>query len=782
MTTKKTAFYAYPGKPTEIAQTIRMAIAAFNSTSTTYNLEAWERNDISGIPLTAPIFSKISGGEFLAADVTYLNENVAFEIGYAIGSKKRVLLFVNNAHNGDRDLAGDIGIFDTLGYELYEDSQTLTSLLVSRTDFSPIEFEVAINHQQPVYIIEPSKKNDAHLMLVSRTKKARWKYRSFNPDEDVRLSALDAIQHVAQSAGVITPLQPEYIQNSKEQNIRAMFVAGLAVALEIPTLIIHPTEFKPPLDIRDLTKKYHHPDDIKDAVQAFSLEINDFSQQTRSKKSTTSTILTKLSVGEPTAENEMTTLADYYLSTDEYQRALRGEVNLVVGRKGSGKTALFVQLRDTKRAKKPNIVVDLKPEGFQLVKLKEQVLDFLTAGAQQHLITAFWEYILLLEVTYKVLEKDREVHNRNPRLTVPYARLNALYGNTELSQEGDFRERLTKLSERLIDEFFVKFDPENPQADKNVRRNITTNQVTEILYQHDLHNLYETLIAYLLLKEEVWLLFDNIDKGWNVEGIGDADIIILRCLVNATRKIERELKRREIQFHAIVFVRDDVYSLLMQGSADYGKEMRASLDWSDIDLLCEVLKRRIEFSMSAGDEGQHEAKWTEICVSHYSGEPWLEFMAGRSLMRPRNLLKLFRYSLAYAINMQHQRIESEDITRGLRTYAQDLVIEVDRELGDVFPQAKKLVYEFSEENPEFSREELSTLVQCTGLDEPSADRVISFLMYYGILGVKRTGEETLYIYDVNYDIEMLHVRLRKWGGSSKYIVNPALWPALKIHT
>ena len=39
MTTKKTAFYAYPGKPTEIAQTIRMAIAAYNSTSTTYNLE-----------------------------------------------------------------------------------------------------------------------------------------------------------------------------------------------------------------------------------------------------------------------------------------------------------------------------------------------------------------------------------------------------------------------------------------------------------------------------------------------------------------------------------------------------------------------------------------------------------------------------------------------------------------------------------------------------------------------------------------------------------------------
>ena len=70
----------------------------------------------------------------------------------------------------------------------------------------------------------------------------------------------------------------------------------------------------------------------------------------------------------------------------------------MVGRKGSGKTALFVQLRDAKRSRRANIVVDLKPDGYQLVKLKERVLDFLTEGAQQHLITALWEYILLLEI------------------------------------------------------------------------------------------------------------------------------------------------------------------------------------------------------------------------------------------------------------------------------------------------------------------------------------------------------------------------------------------------
>jgi hypothetical protein len=558
MTEKKAAFYAYPGTPTEIAQTIQTAVIGFNAASANYNLEGWERNDISGIPLTDPIFSKISAAAFLAADITYVNENVAFEVGYAIGIKKRCLLFVNTALNADRELANNIGIFDTLGYEQYENSQTLTNLLVSRTDFSPINFKAATNHQQPIYIVEPAKKNDAHLMLVSRTKKARWKYRSFSPDEDVRLSALEAIRHVAQSAGVIAPLQSTSIQHSKEHNIRAMFVAGLAIALEIPTLIIHSTELAPPLDVRDLTKKYRHPNDIADAVQAFSLDITDFSQKAQLTPSFASTVLAKLSIGDPTAENEMDTLGDYYLSTDEYQRALRGEVNLVVGRKGSGKTALFVQLRNTKRERKPNIVVDLKPEGYQLVKLKERVLDFLTVGAQQHFITALWEYILLLEITYKVLEKDREVHLRDHRLTAPYATLREQYGDTELSQEGDFRERLLKLSDQVIHEFFRQFGLSDSQATLKSRINITTNQVTEILYQHDIRKLYETLVRYLLLKEEVWLLFDNIDKGWNVEGISREDILILRCLLNASRKIEREFRGREIRFHSVVFVRDDV--------------------------------------------------------------------------------------------------------------------------------------------------------------------------------------------------------------------------------
>jgi hypothetical protein len=55
---------------------------------------------------------------------------------------------------------------------------------------------------------------------------------------------------------------------------------------------------------------------------------------------------------------------------------------MIVGRKRAGKTALFSQLRNEKRSNARNIVVDLKPKGYQLIRLKEDVLDYLAEGAR----------------------------------------------------------------------------------------------------------------------------------------------------------------------------------------------------------------------------------------------------------------------------------------------------------------------------------------------------------------------------------------------------------------
>jgi hypothetical protein len=489
----------------------------------------------------------------------------------------------------------------------------------------------------------------------------------------------------------------------------------------------------------------------------------------------TRTLLEALSIGDPRAENEMPTLGLYYLRTDQFERTVRGEANLVVGRKGSGKTALFIQVRDKIRSDKRNVVVDLKPEGFQLIKLKEDILTYLSEGARQHLITAFWEYLILLEVAYKILEKDQNTYRYNHALHDLYLTLRVTYQNAEIATEGDFSERLTVLSESLIARYKSAYGSADAQR-------LSAAQVTELLYKHDLKQLRQLISRYLNHKQSVWVLFDNLDKGWSTHGVDVIDAIILRCLVDAGRKIEREMRRDEHDFHCIVFVRNDVYDHLMQNSADYGKEARAALDWSDPDMLREMLRLRLVNGMKGKlDAYDFHTIWRELCASHYVGEETSTYLIDRSLMRPRNLLKIFNHCRGFATNLGRQKIAEQDIEKGLSAYSHDLLEELDRELADVYPEAKDLLYYFLDAPAVLTSPQLEAILTEAGIDKSAREKVVDFLLYYGVIGT-RLGDADHFIYSVNYDLKVLKIRASRHTEAADYVVNPAFWPALGIRT
>ena len=483
-------------------------------------------------------------------------------------------------------------------------------------------------------------------------------------------------------------------------------------------------------------------------------------------------ILSRLTIGDPMAENEFQTLGNYYLRREEFHRTLRGEVNLVVGRKGSGKTALFSQLRDQLRRDPTIVVLDLKPEGYQLVKLREQVVDFLHAGAKDHLITSFWEYLLLREVAHKLIRKDHQRHLRDHLLYPHYANLKEAYQESPHLVEGDFSERLASLAESVSDEFQSRFGSEQD-------RRLSADDVTEIVQSGSLHKLRRAISKYLEYKNGVWILFDNLDKGWATPGPSGDDILMLRCLIDGARKCQRDMQSAGHVFHSIVFVRNDVYDLLMKESADFGKEMRASLDWNDPDVLREMLRLRLIQNDFPADEGFPKV-WNAICVSHYQSEETSQYLIDRCLMRPRNLLKLFNHCKASATNLQHETISAEDIEKGVRNYSNDLVVEADQELSNIEPAAADLIYHFIGEDSEFSLEELEVAFSERSIPEERFWDLVRFLLYFGFFGVKIGGDDPRYIFDVGYDMKRLEVPIGRAGSAVQYVLNPAFWPALGV--
>ena len=714
----------------------------------------------------------------LVADITRLNFNVTYEVGYAIGKKKRVLLICNEALTGDKDLTRDVGIFDTLGYLNYANSDQLATVLRNELDFSPIKIdENQTNTRTPVYILLTRIKGDAVIRIVSRVKKARLQFRSFDPEEQGRLSAREAIENVACSHGVIVPLLSKDHVEARLHNLRAAFVAGIANALDKQLLLLQLGNGPVPLDYRDFVSEYKELDHINDHIGDFASAVTARLQAgVAPAVSEPQTFLARINLGASAAENEMLELGDYFLETDEYHRTLREEVQIVTGRKGSGKTAVFAQVRNRLRQDKQVIVLDLKPEGFQLLKFKELVLDLLQEGTKEHTITAFWEYLLLLEICHKLLEKDKMYHMHDHRIYEPYQALSKTYREDAFIAEGDFAERMLKLTQRIADDFQYALG----SGDK--KRRLSSAEITDLLYKHDIAKLRTELTNYLGFKKGVWILFDNLDKGWPAHGVSPEDVITVRCLLDALAKLERNLRKGEILCRGIIFIRNDVYELLVEATPDRGKTSRVAVDWTDPELLRELLRRRF-VSGTRSEVTTFDQIWPQICVSHIGGEESSQYIIDRCLMRPRALIELLHHCRSHAVNLGHKSIELEDIKQGEEAYSTDLVSNVCFEIRDVYPESSDILYAFIDMPARLSDSTVRNLIGKLIKNNEMIEKILELLLWYGVLGLLREDGEVTYIYTVKYDIKRLKALIQKRTGSEPiYYVNPAFWKGLEIRS
>lgn len=86
-------------------------------------------------------------------------------------------------------------------------------------------------------------------------------------------------------------------------------------------------------------------------------------------------LLTRVDLGDLAAENEIRGLRHYFVETGQAVRARQGHARLVTGRKGTGKTAIFYDVRSAVTRGHDRLIIDLKPEGHQFLQLREALLD-----------------------------------------------------------------------------------------------------------------------------------------------------------------------------------------------------------------------------------------------------------------------------------------------------------------------------------------------------------------------------------------------------------------------
>jgi hypothetical protein len=710
----------------------------------------------------------MSAARAIVADITTLNLNVMFELGYAVGLRKPVIPIRDLSYARDKRLLEEIGIFDVIGYQDFQGSEQLSRIFAGVLDARPIKLsDVTPSLIEPTYLVRCPYDLDAATRVVSAIKKsAFYRFRAFDPAETARLSVYEAFKQVSLSFGVLVHMIDPSREGSVVHNARCAFVAGISCALGKRTLMLQEGLHKHPIDYRELVVPYDTVRVVNSAVSQFVRDVADAMSAHMPRSSQPIELLERLDLGDTAAENEITSLTSYFVKTPQYQQARKGHARLVVGRKGSGKTAVFYAVRAAVKSRN-SLIIDLKPDGHHFTKLREQVLDHLREGVQLHTLTSFWSYLLLLEVAKKVLDAEQRSAWNNNVVLESFRELKAEYERHALDTEGDFSERIMALVATVT----VRF----PGAENGL---LQGPQITQMIYQRDIARLRELVTAHLAPYEDVWLLFDNIDKGWSSAGATRADIAVVRSLLDATRKLQDDLNRVRINFHSIVFLRKDIYELLADQTPDRGKESVASLDWSDEQLLEELLKRRFERNPEVS--GDFRQIWARFFPAHVGSEDSFRYMIARSLYQPRAVLNFVSKCLQVAVGRDHRFVAEEDILTAEKAFSEDMFKNLHFEIRDVRPQYHNILQGFVGYAQTLAIEDITLIASQAGVQESDIPQVLDALMWFAFIG-PATSAGARYSYEMSYDLGKLKALQRGIPPEKQmFAVHPAYHKALEI--
>lgn len=762
MTKQSTAFLAYPAQDALIAETLEATGTL--SEDEPIKIKPWPKMETIGLKIDDLIREELDTANLLIADITIPSFNVYYEIGYAIGRQKPIMLTIfSGKENGERQ-ARLTGLFDNIGWVKYANSAELVVQAQRWQSDAWVErYKKPRDFLQPLFLLDLYIKNNFRQYIVEGIANRSVNFRTFDPSDNPRLTVANAVGEISASSGCIIPLVRDGDRDFVIHNLRAAFIAGCAHGMNLDALIIQYDKSPAPLDYRDFITNTKGQIETHKHVEDYCGQVLIRNQRANNREQVLPlSILGQIEIGNASAENESESLSEYFLETAEFLRASRTDQALIIGRKGSGKTAILSQLKRKAQRNRDTVIVELRPATHNLSEMRYQVLEVSNQGLFDHTVASFWQYILYMEILLQIREisisrmkNDFELQNR----------ISSIEEKFELSENfvaADFTARLEEAIQALIDGI-------------QGRDGLAIDELTNIMFEEKIPELRDAIVDFSDQYDDIYLLFDDLDKGWPPQQLENHDVMLIRHLIESFRRIQRELKKKNISIKSKLFLRSDVYENLVEVTSDRNKDVVIKVDWTDRDQLVRLVRRRATHKFP---ESEHERVWQAFNPFLDSGKYAIEKLAEGALYRPRFLIDLCEMMLAGAINRGSSYISEDDVNKALSQFSSYLVSEWGLELRDVSGIPKDIFYYFIGKPALLTKLEIEKILDGVEIGI-SIDKLLDVFLWYGFLGVARSDSDRVFIFDCGYDFRRLEV-FRSESEDTLYSVNPAFLKGLEL--
>ncbi|GGS12552.1 hypothetical protein GCM10010252_60030 [Streptomyces aureoverticillatus] len=461
--------------------------------------------------------------------------------------------------------------------------------------------------------------------------------------------------------------------------------------------------------------------------------------------------LDRLYFGREDAERDVTDglLRAGFLPTAAFRAALSGRKMLIIGRKGSGKSAICMRLMEDGAHAGGALLIT--PDDAAGDEIRRFELQGLAADTAKSLI---WRYVFAVHAARHLTAHAKAAHGRKEPDSVKALR-RFLKQNDEEGVEavdapgGRLGDRLTQSARGLqtslsLEAFGVRAAMDLvPQGSEGAR---AARQLE--LVEHGVARAFADL-GCADAHAPLLLLVDQLEQVWSAEADSNSMVIgLLLAAKHAAGAYGRALR-------CLLFLRSDIYDSLSFGEGDKFRGDEVRIAWTE-SALRELARTRAQASVGdalGGADLDDTRLWQEIFPPSVAGEPTPTYLFARSLPRPRDAIQFLNLCRDTAADQCHDRIEETDVLQATRQFSEWKLKDLVQEYLIAHPFLERLYPLFQNTGYTVTRGVLGNRLEAAAptlrrlfpgyVDSLDLTGVLDTLFAVGFLGVRR-GNDVVY--------------------------------------
>ena len=350
--------------------------------------------------------------------------------------------------------------------------------------------------------------------------------------------------------------------------------------------------------------------------------------------------------GEDEAKND-DSLDKYFVEFPGYEKILEGKKRYIIGRKGTGKSAILQKIRLQSFSDPESFFTDISLRDFPLNDFK--ALGDRSLQDKSKYVSG-WKFLLLTEVANLILQ-DNSIQETQELEAIKK------FLNDNFPDGISIAETIHKLrqNENKILAGWAGLSGEHSK--------LTGTEATALIHYNKAVKTFANLLTKIHTNSTFILLIDELDEGYQARD-SNLNLVIL-SLLRATDELFNFFKNSGIKCIPVLVLRSDIFDSLEDNDLNKIDDYVLRLNWTtnenDPWSLKQIAEKRIAATVKEKYPGlEIENYWTLVADENSVPKGLWQYICILTFSRPRDIIKLLKYC---SKNIKSNKLTLSDVQR-----------------------------------------------------------------------------------------------------------------------